>query len=166
MRCGSVQLGRSERLRPCLLRKLLRLHSSRRLKCRRLLGIQGSCQGTCTFPKTFSAFCCLRLMASQILIPILQQSDRASTRSSFKVDREVIVYDYVKRKLTKEPKEKIEGMMAVRGSRKTKYVDVRAEIECLEVDLPGSKTRCDIYIQAKSSDVKTYFATVDLSHIS
>ena len=105
-------------------------------------------------------------MASQILIPILQKSDRASTRSSFKVDREVIVYDYVKRKLTKEPKEKIEGMMVVRGSRKTKYVDVRAEIECLEVDLPGSKTRCDIYIQAKSSDVKTYFATVDLSHIS
>src|SRR5256714_11836525 len=84
-------IGQVRKVEACLLRRLLRLHSSQRLKCRRLLGIQGSCQGTCTFPKTFSAFCCVRLMASQILIPILQKSDRVSTRSSFKVDREVIV---------------------------------------------------------------------------
>jgi hypothetical protein len=103
---------------------------------------------------------------SQPSIPRLQKSDRASTRSSFKVDREVIVYDYVKRKLTREPKEKIEGMVVMRGLCKTPFVDVRAEMECLEADLPGSKTRCDVYIEDKSSDVKTYFATVDLSQMS
>lgn len=103
---------------------------------------------------------------NQRSISSLQRSDRASTRSSFKVDREVIAYDYVKRKLTREPREKIEGMVVVLACANHTFIDVRVEMDYLETDLPGSRTRCDVYIEDKSSHVKTYFVTVDLSQMS
>jgi hypothetical protein len=96
----------------------------------------------------------------------LQISDWAGTRSSFKVDREVIAYDYVKRKLTRELKVKIEGMVVVLACANHAFIDLRVEMDYLETDLPGSRTRCDVYIQDNSSHVRTYFATVDLSQMS
>lgn len=103
---------------------------------------------------------------SELSILAIQKSDRASTRSSFQVDREVIVYDYVQRKLTRQPKENVDGMTVMPDLCTLKFIDEGAERQCLEVDLPGSKTRCDVYIQDKSSGVRTYFATVDLSQMS
>ena len=50
--------------------------------------------------------------------------------------------------------------------RKSDLIDVGLEMEYLEADLPGCRTRCDVYLEDKSSHMRTYLATVDLSQVS
>ena len=46
------------------------------------------------------------------------------------------------------------------------FIDVRVEMDYLETDLPGTRTRCDVYMEDKSSHVRIYFVTVDHSQMS